>query len=67
MEKSIDFTKCPYYNKQPCPGLTNGSEGQSSGTFILTDKDGKAQSINFFDFVRDHDYKCSECPRNKSA
>jgi hypothetical protein len=61
--KSTDFPKCPYYNKQPCPGLSYGNEARSSKT-VVTTEDGKV-FVDFFDFIRDHEYKCSECPINK--
>jgi len=61
----IDFAKCTHYNEQPCPGLSKGSEAQSSRTIVIVAEDGKTRSVDYFDFIRDHDYKCSECQINK--
>jgi hypothetical protein len=67
MKEKIDFTKCTHYNGQPCPGFSNGSEARSSRTIIVIDENGKRKSVDYFDFIRDHDYKCSECPINNVA
>lgn len=64
MPKKTDFSNCPHFKNQPCPGFIGGYEGRSSGTFHEISED---KSINVFDFVRDYDYKCSECPVNKEV
>lgn len=65
MQKKSNFNDCPHFDKQPCPGLTTGAEGGSSGTFVYTSNGNNIKSTNFLDFARDHEYKCSECPINK--
>jgi hypothetical protein len=64
MPKKTDFSNCPLFKKQPCPGFIGGYEDESSGTFYKMSED---QSINVFDFIRVHDYKCTDCPVNKEV
>ncbi len=67
MSERIDFSKCHHYNEQPCPGLILGYEGRSSGDFVVCVEGEKPHSINRLDFIRDREYECAECPKNKRS
>ena len=62
MKEKIDFSKCPHFNEQPCPGENPGNFGRATSAQIVYKENGKAISGDLFDFVQEH--HCDKCPKN---
>ena len=64
MKEIFDFSQCPHYTAQPCPGENLGSNGRAVSTQVVYVENGKPISGDILDFIKEHN--CDKCPKNKT-
>jgi hypothetical protein len=63
VKENFDFSKCPHYNEQPCPGENIGNIGRAVSAQVIYVENGKPVSGDMLDFFKEH--HCDKCPKNK--
>ena len=63
VKEYFDFSECPHYTEQHCPGENLGNIGRAVSVQVVYVENGKRISGDMVDFIKEH--HCGKCPKNK--